>query len=778
MLLPTNMLREFRFAARALGRGRLGTVVAVLTVAIAIGASTALLALLQAVLTGFPGVPEHDRVARVYAASRSLGVERGPVTLNEFDTTLTQASSFGAMGAYTQDDVLLTDQPDPARLVAGYATPDFFQVLAVPPLAGRVFTSSDVVSGAPVVVLSEALWRRTFPDGRLDAAVMSIDGVRRTVIGVMPREFSYALLGISADVWIPFTSASRQTPAIVTVFARLRSGVGWPAADAQLAGLRRGRSQWAWRALPIDTDAQQRAMTAVLLIEGPALLILSIGCVNVACLLMARSSEREQEIGVRRALGATRASIVRQMLTEHLLLAAAGGVLGTAAAFTIVHALAAALAGVQPQLADRLAIGAGVLPAAVASTLLACALFGMLPALRLSRLDVVSSLNGAPACRRVRLAGYGARDLIVFLELGCAAGLILFAAMFFNLFGQILRITPRFPADSLVAVRVPGRDAPAVAERIARVPGVVRVARSNALFGDTGRAGQVRRAGGRPLRVAVVPVGDGFFETVGLPMLRGRGFDEAELKARPPVLLLSETAARLAAPGQDPIGLTLRLDYHGQSLATVVGVVADAMDDGSLIRAGVVPADVYVPYDPAGADTIVLARAATGADALVQPIAAAARTIGQVRPPRASTMAQRARFDDPGSLLLARTLAGLALIALLLAASGIFANVGQSVAQRRTEFGVRMALGAPPRRVLRMVLARETKLIAAALLAGAGVTVMITRAAFGELVTLSASAPMMWTAVAMLCGGVAGLACAMATARILTLAPAAVLRRS
>ena len=206
------MLSEFRFAARALARWRGGLAVAILTLAVGIGTTTSLYAVARVMLADFPGVPELDRLARVYASSPALGVERAEVALVEFDSTLSRATSFAAIGAYARDGRARSDPaPASASLTAGYASPAFFRVMGVPAAAGRTFTAADLDAAQPVVILSDALWRRQFPDGHLTGASVSINGIDRAVVGVMPPDFAYRFVGIGADLWIPLGRAVDAT---------------------------------------------------------------------------------------------------------------------------------------------------------------------------------------------------------------------------------------------------------------------------------------------------------------------------------------------------------------------------------------------------------------------------------------------------------------------------------------------------------------------------------------------------------------------------------------
>lgn len=774
------MINDVRQAMRSLLHWRGGFAIAVLTLAVGIGTTTSLFALARLMLADFTGVPDLDRVARVYASSPTLGVERSPIPLSEFDATLSRASSFAAIGAYAQSDGMIGSAAYARRIDLGYASPAFFAAMAVPVSIGRVFTPTDLESSRPVAVLSDAFWRRQFPDGRLAGAVVTIDGIDRAVVGIMPPEFSYPFVGIGADVWIPLVPASRDGPASIQIFARLRPGVGWPAAQSELGTLKGGAGPWTWRAIPLRDDTRYRAVSALSMTLGPALIVLLIACVNVSCMLFARGIAREKELSVRRALGASRARVAWQLLTEHLLLALAGGAAGCGFAVALLRVIASAVAAVRPEFAARLAMDITLLPVALGSTVLACVLFGTLPALRLSRCDVVASLNGVPATRRVHIAGYGARDLVVFVEVGSAIGLIVFFAMLFTLFDAIQFVRPTFPADRVVTMRVPAPDLDSIAARVAVVPGVERVAVASGTGRGSGSAVRVGTDDGRAVLMSRVPVGDGFLETLGVAIVRGRSFDAADVRGRADVAVISESAARTLAPSSDAIGMRIRTTGTSSSTLVVIGVCRDAIDYGSLSRVGLVPPEMYVPYEaPTTGEAVLYARVRTDAHALLRPIAGTVATAAGAHRPQPAVMADQAQFGEPGArMVVVRVFGGFAIVALLLAASGVFGVISQSVSQRTREFGIRMALGATPYGVLRLVLARETKLIAAAIGSGAAVTFGLTRVLFAELAALSATAPSIWIAVMALGGGVAAVACGLATWRIVRLDPAGVLRRT
>jgi predicted permease len=772
------MFSEFRFAARALARWRGGALAAVLTLAIGVGTTTALYALVRVMLPDLPGVPELDRVGRVYASSQALGVERSQVALNEFDTTLSRATSFADVGVYAGIDAVLGQGGDVQPVVAGYASPGFFGAMRVAPEHGRVFTATDLdASAPPSVVLSHALWRRQFPDGQLEGATVVVDGVARVVVGVMPSEFDYGFVGMSADLWVPLGRAGRNRPAIVNVYARLRDGVGWPAAASELAGLSRGRGPWSWRAIPIGDDLRYRAYGAYAFIVGPAVLVLLIACVNVACLLLARGVARDQELSVRRALGATRSRVVRLLILENAVLAAVSGVLGGGLAIAILRTLGHALAAVQPSFASRVAVDLRLLPIALASCAIACLLFGTVPAIRLSRRDVATSLNGVPPDYGIQIAGYGARDVIVFTEVASAVGLIVWTAMLYTLFAQINAIQFTFPAARVVAMRVPARTVEDVVARVAAVPGVTHAAISSGMLGG-GTSVRVEADGGRFAVLSRIPVGDGFLDTLGVPLVRGRRFDRPELHGGA-VAIVTESAARQLAPTGDALGMHLKVAGHDD--LEVIGICRDAVDYGALSQAGTfAPSEIYVPYVPsvASPESVVLARFATDPHPALRAVAAAAGAPPGAKPARPVIVSEdfRRRGNDAGMIVM-KLLGAFAILTLLLAASGVFAVISQSVAQRTREFGIRIALGAAPRRVLGMVLVREAKLIGLGIAVGLAFTMGLTRVLFVELTKLGAIVPSLWIGAVLVSGGVAASAVALATYRIVRLEPAVVLRR-
>jgi putative ABC transport system permease protein len=494
-------------------------------------------------------------------------------------------------------------------------------------------------------------------------------------------------------------------------------------------------------------------------------------------MLLARGIDRDVELSVRCALGATRGRIVRQLIGEHLLLAGLGGVLGCALALGILRAISSRMAAFQSPFIPDLAPDASIVFVALGVSLLASVLFGTLPAIRISRLDIAASLRGGTAQASARFVGYHARDLVVFVELALAVVLIVVAAMWLKLFAELQRITPVFAADQVVAARVQGSDLGARIEAISGLPGVTSVTVVSSLPGARSAAVQLHTPNGRVARAGRIEVQPSFFKTVGLPVLRGRTFEPAEANANSSTVIVSETIAADLWPNENPLGATVNvMSRTGSTAAVVIGVSADALRLGSLARVGIVSPDIYVPFAPdARSESLLLARASGNARALVRPIdAVLSKDQSGIR--RATVVGDDRQFIREESLFLVRLIGAFGLVALGLAASGIFGVLSQSISQRTTEFGVRMAVGASSGDVLWMVIMREAKLIVAAIATGAAGTILVSRVVFAELVTVSAADPRMWITVAALCGGFGAVAAALATYRIVRLDPWTILR--
>lgn len=773
------MLRDVRIAVRALRTWRWGAVLAVLTLGVGIGTTTALSALLRVALSeSSVEIEEVDRVVRIYGMNPAVGVRRSSVTFDDFDV-LSRARSFEGIAAYHDVEMAVGTgtQDDVVRVML--VSPRFFDVLRGRAVEGRLFTPADLADDATTAVVSEATWRRRFAGRRVaEGPSLRLNGREHTVIGVLPASFTYSMIGITGDVWIPLSRRAAEG-ARVMVISRLAPGVPWSSASGELATLaapNQPEPGWRWGGIPVQQDVRARTGGVTAWIFLPGAVVLIIGCVNVACMLLARGMRRETELSVRMALGAGRGAIFRQLVIENILLGAAAGIIGTALGFAALDLVARTLIETKPEVSAALSGDLGLLPIALISSVAACLLFGVVPAFRLSRRDVASWLKGSAPAARVRVAGYGARDLVVFVELALASVLIVIMAMSFAVFSVLQDTRLGFAVNELLDVRIPAREAAAAAERLRAVGGVTHVALSSSGPGG-GESALASTPGRAATAVSIVEAANGFFETTGVAIVQGRQFLPDET-AGAAVTIVSEAVASTLWPGENPLGKALDVTLNGRSTRLVViGVARDAIRM-ALPRAQ--PGQVYRPLDLGAHTDIVLLLRSPRPKEVARQVAAAVQPPGAVAPIRVRVLADTVR-EIAGGFKILRLFGAFALIALLLAGSGIFAVVSQSVTQRTSEFGVRLALGATPWHVLRTVLARELKLIAVALATGTVGTIAMTGSSgFDDaamIVAVNMSRPEWGLALIGLCGAVAFTACLLATYRIVKLDPSVVLRR-
>jgi len=775
------MFRDFRSAIRALRAWRWGAILAILTLAIGIGTTTALYALLRVALADSAvEMEEVGRVVRIYGENPASNKRRSPVRLDDFEAAVSSAlHSFEALAAYEAVEMSIGGATAGDTVKVMRVSPRFFQVTRARAAEGRLLAGGDHPNGAPVAVVSEVTWRRRFAGRRIeDAPSIRLNGRDHSVIGVLPGSFSFPMIGISADVWIPLAQRNAKDLTLVSVISRLAPGVEWASAAGELATLappNRPEAGWRWGGVPVQQDVRARTGGSTVLMFMPAVVVLIIGCVNVACMLLARGIRRDSELSVRQALGASRGAILRQLLIENTILGAAAGIVGTALAFGALDLVVRTVIRLKPELAAKLSGDFGLLPIGLVASVVACVLFGLVPALRLSRRDLTSFLRGGASAPRVRVAGYGSRDLVVFVELALASVLVVITAISFSVFSVLQETTIGFAADELLAVRLPGRDAAAAAERVRAVRDVRDISIASDIPGE-GAAGVASAVGGVAGPVSIIAAGDRFFATTGLPVVRGRSFlpDETGSAA---VAIVAETTARKFWPNENPLGREIEVNERGGSRRLVV--VGVARDGITMAIKGRERASLYRPLNaPVDSDVMLFVRSPR-AKAIARDVSAAIGTREELSS-QIRFLGDSAHVPAEG-IGIVRLFGGFALIALLLAGSGIFAIVSQSVAQRTAEFGVRLALGATPWRVLGAVLARESKLLVAALATGALGTVAMTRssgfddAAF--IVAVTRSRPEWAVALIGLCGAVAGFACLLATYRIVKLDPSVVLRR-
>jgi putative ABC transport system permease protein len=821
-----TIVQDLRYAVRGLSRMRGVALVAIATLALGIGGTTTMFSVVYgALLRPLPFV-EPDRLVILFNTQVTPrdGVSRLRWSRPHIVALQGAATSFDSIASFTSALLSTSGRGDPEHVEGEVVSPDYFRALRVAPLAGRTFTAAeDTVAGAqPVTVISARLWQRRFGgESSIVGSTMRVNDVPLTIVGVMPDGF--AGLSGKAELWIPPPMAARLTYAeylttpqhFISVVARLKEDVSVERANAELASLASQFADavsppgtvWSAEAVPIgDARVDATVRRSALALLGAAACVVLIACVNVASLLLARARTRQREMAVRLAIGSSRRRLVQQLLTEGLLMAVIAGACGTILAAWGVHAFTQLAPEVIPtgrnnyaaiSVFGKPALDPGVLMFALATTLGTTVVFALAPAMLVSRPDLVTALkeNDRGSGRHRR-----ALAMLVVSEVALASLLLAGSGTLIESFARIQNRRTGFVAGDVLTfwVRPPGSryppaDGPATVDRlltsIQAVPGVESAA-VNRCTPFTGCSRSIVFFPDRPVDRNNAPgvgrhyISSDYFRTLGIPLLAGRALTPADRAGSPAVALVNETGARRFWPGENPIGKrvwfgTTTGPFSDPAHAVeIVGVVGDVkyqdVDEDTSNRA-----EFYTSYlQFAYPDTMIIVKTRGPATALLPAMRKAVASVDPSLPiydamtldERIGAAVARPRFNATLLTLFAGA-------ALLLAAVGVYGVLSYSVSSRMREIGVRLALGADARRVIRLVLGEGVRLAAAGAVAGLIATIVAARFVRGLVVDVSPTDPRILAASAVVMLAVAALAAFLPARRASAVDPMVVLRQ-
>jgi putative ABC transport system permease protein len=762
-----ELRQDLAYGTRTLMRAPTFAVVAVLTLAIGIGATTAMFTVVNRVLLASLPFPNADRLVRIYEQAPEGRNDRNPVSAGNYIDWSTRTRSFSTIGAYTlAGPTALTGDGDPTQVVTRAVTPSYFAAYGVRPLLGRAFVPQDTDAGGAVVI-TEGLWRRMFGgDSSAVGHTITLNGSAATIVGVLPASAGDGIVDAWQAVGSRGLDPTQRKSHNYTVVARLAPGVSLEQAQAEMTGLARAIAAdhpefmkgWGVSIRPLHDDIVGGVRSLLLVLTAAVVVVLLIACGNLANLLLARAIAREREMVVRGALGAGRARLVRQLLTESLIVVVVGGTLGVVGAAMSLDVLLK-LAPPIP-LASEAHVNGTVIAFALGLTVFCTLLFGLAPALRLSRIDLQRTLRAATGSSGS--AGHTrVRGALLTTQIALSVVLLVSAGLLVRSFRNLSTtdVGIRTEGLSVMNIDLPRsryQDIPhqvqfydALLERVSHLPGVVGVAGTTVAptggtstwsFAIEGRPSA--RPSGREDPLPIHFVSGDYAGVLGVPLKQGRTLDAHDRADAPPVVMINKALARLHWPHDNPVGKRISLTGQQGPWIEIVGVIGDTRMGSPDSTATPV---MYMPYaqktfswlswmsvvvrtdhDVDPTTLIPSLRAAVWESDRLLPVQEFTRIIDLYR----ATIAPR-RFAMA-------LVTGFGLVALLLCVIGLYGLISYNVAQQRREIGVRIALGASEGEIVGSVVLRSARLAIVGVLAGLLGAFASTRLLSGQLYGVSA----------------------------------------
>ena len=773
----STLVQDVRFALRQMGKRPGFTSVIVLTMALGIGANAAIFSLLDAILLRPLPYNQPESLVKIWSRFTGIGIpgDQNWVSAPEFRDYQQLNHSFSDLAAISSGAFNLGVKGSPQRVVGSSVSPNLFNMLGAQPLFGRVFLPEEGQPGRDKeVVLSYGLWQRVFGGNRnVIGSTIAIDGVPMSVVGVIPAGFSYP---DQSEIWGPLAfspddlSENSRGGHGLEVLGRMKPGLSMAQVQEDMDRVAKTMieqhasypyAKYGFGVImhPLLEETVGDVKPSLLVLMAAVGLVLLIACANIANLLLTRSAERQQEMETRLALGASGGRLMRQLLTESVVLALTGGLVGIAITPWILHGLIAISAKTLPR-AVHTSIDARALALTAVICLLTGTLFGLAPALQVGRkrhFDALKSGRNTEGRRPKRL-----RSALVICETALSLLLVAGAGLLLRSFAQILKVDPGFRPEGVLTLQVALPDAiyskpeqirgfySALLERVQRLPGVQSAGAVSGLpLGGDGGSGTTTIDTVSVALEDTTPEADqravtpDYFKAMGIALVRGRAFSPGDTDGAPPVAIVDETLAQTYWPNQDPIGKRVHMGGRKSTAPwmTVVGVVKHVRNRTLETRSRV---EVYWPENQSPRSGMTLAIQASGNPMTLVPTIQ--REVNAIDPDlpvyRVRTMGEVMGESLQRRRMALILLAGFAGLALLLASIGIYGVMSYAVAQRRIEIGLRMALGADRGQVLRMMVGNGMATIAVGLAVGLILALALTRLMRGLLFGVHASDPL------------------------------------
>ena len=777
-----TLIQDLRFGLRMLRRNPGFVAVTVLTMALGIGATTVIFSVVNGVLLRPLPFPDIDRLVMVWETDKKEPNDFGGVLLLRFLDWQSQSTTFEKVAFFESGwESTLTDVGEAAQLVGARISPEFFSVLGLTPVLGRTFASEEAKEGGPpVVILSYGVWQRLWGgDLGIVGKAVTLDGKSRTIVGVLPAGFRFLE---STDFWTPFPMDADSIRPVgpgasgahgAYMLGKLKPGVTRAHAKAELETIASRRTQFpifdrdrAVRLTSLHENLVQNARLLLYVFQAAALLVLLVATANVANLVLARSASRAKEMAVRLSLGAGRWRILRQLLTESVLLAAVGGGCGLLVADWGVLSLRTLAAGFVPRM-EEVSMDGPVLAVACLVTLASGIICGLGPALRATRTDLNECLKDGGVARGLAASRRSVtRHGLVIAEIGLSLVLLIGAGLFLKSFVLLSHVELGFNPKNVLVVEIPGLDGvlrhpkgQEFLERLSSLPGVQAVGAVTWLPpSPCGHQADVMIEGGTTMSaVNAQGITPDYFRAMGIPLVKGRGIIEQDVEGAPLVVVVNETFVKRFLGDDDPIGKPLVHEFpmHEYHNHTIIGIVKDVRNQTLLNE---IQPEVYFSHHQErawGGDHLVM-RTASERMRLAAAVREVIRSVEKNRPILSlQTMEDRLAGSITPQRFQTTLVTLFSAVGLILAAVGVYGVVSYSVAQRVREFGIRIAVGAQRGDILQLVVRQALWLVAVGLGIGLCGALALTRVLKSFLFQVGTMDLATYVAVSVFLAGVA-----------------------